>query len=134
MVNPILIPILWYASIIRKKQYVILIASFLNAFASCFTKIERYLLAFHMFNKLQLVVYYPYLCCSLASFKGFMIYCNYFCYICHVEMQLNDVIKSIGWYRAFVALPIQTDTTKNSTDTDTGIGIGASLVLDLIAV
>ena len=43
-------------------------------------------------------------------------------------MQLNDVIKSIGWYRAFVALPIQTDTTKKCTDTDTGIGIGASLV------
>ena len=42
-------------------------------------------------------------------------------------MQLNDVIKSIGWYtgRAFVALPIQTDTTKNITNTD--IGIGASL-------
>ena len=25
-------------------------------------------------------------------------------YIRHVKMQLNDVIKSIGWYRAFVAL------------------------------
>ena len=43
-------------------------------------------------------------------------------------MHLNDVIKSIGWYRAFVAFPIQTDTTNKSTDTDTGIGIGASLV------
>ena len=35
-------------------------------------------------------------------------------------MQLNDVIKSISWYWAYVALPIQTDT-------DTGISIGASL-------
>ena len=35
----------------------------------------------------------------------------------HVKMQLNDVIKSIGWYQAFVLLPIQTDTS---------IGIGAS--------
>ena len=43
-------------------------------------------------------------------------------------MQLNDVIKSIGWYRAFVALPIQANTTKNSTDTDTGISTGASLI------
>ena len=38
-------------------------------------------------------------------------------------MQLNDVIKSIGWYQAFVALPIQTDTTKNSTDTDTSASL-----------
>ena len=56
-----------------------------------------------------------------------MVYNNYCHHICHVEMQLNDFIKSIGWYRAFVALLIQTDTTKNSTDTDTGISIGASL-------
>ena len=42
-------------------------------------------------------------------------------------MQLNDVIESIGWYRAFAVLPIQTDITKNSTDTNTNIGIGASL-------
>ena len=34
-------------------------------------------------------------------------------------MQLNDVIKSISWYQAFVVLPIQTGITKNSTDTDT---------------
>ena len=50
-------------------------------------------------------------------------------------MQLNDVLKSIGWCWAFVALPIQTDTAKNSTDsiknntgTNTGIGIDASLL------
>ena len=48
-------------------------------------------------------------------------------------MQLNDVLKSIGWCWAFVALPIQTDTAKNSTDsiknnTGTGIGIDASLL------
>ena len=49
-------------------------------------------------------------------------------------MQLNDVIKSIDWYRPFVALPIQTDTTKNSTDTNTGISIGASLQGILFAV
>ena len=69
-----------------------------------------------------------YLHCSLASFKVFMVYNNFTRNICHVKMQLNDVIKSIGWYQAFVALPIQTDTTKNSTDTDTGIIIGASLL------
>ena len=50
-----------------------------------------------------------------------MVYNIFCCHICHVEIQSNDVIKSIGWYRAFVALLIQTDTTKNSTDTDTGI-------------
>ena len=34
---------------------------------------------------------------SLASFKGFMVYNNYSCYIHHVEIQLNDVIKvSVG--------------------------------------
>ena len=48
-------------------------------------------------------------------------------YIYRVEIQLNDVIKSIGWYRAFVALPILIRYHQNSTDTDTGIGIGASL-------
>ena len=48
-------------------------------------------------------------------------------YIYHVEMQLNDVIKSIGWYRAFVALPILIRYHQNSTNTNTGIGIGASL-------
>ena len=78
---------------------------------------------------LPILLYY--LCCSLAFFKGFIVYNNYSYYICHVEMQLNDVIKSISWYRAFVALLIQTDTTKNSTDTDTGIGIGASLANSL---
>ena len=51
-----------------------------------------------------------------------MVYNNYCHHICHVEMQLNDFIKSIGWYRAFVALLIQTDTIKNSTDTDIVIG------------
>ena len=45
-------------------------------------------------------------------------------YICHVEMQLNDVIKSI----AFVALPILIRYHQNSIETDTGIDIGASLV------
>ena len=46
-------------------------------------------------------------------------------------MQLNDVIESIGWYRAFVVLPIQTDITKNNTDTDASISISisASLVM-----
>ena len=48
-------------------------------------------------------------------------------YICHVEMQLNDVIKSIGRYRAFVAFPTLIRYHQNSTDTDTGIGISASL-------
>ena len=47
-------------------------------------------------------------------------------------MQLNDVIKSIGWYWAFVALLIQTDTTKNSANTDTVIGIGASLLYSIM--
>ena len=42
-------------------------------------------------------------------------------------MQLNDVIKSIGLYWAFIVLPIQTDIAKNSTDTNTSIGIGPSL-------
>ena len=37
---------------------------------------------------------------------------------------------NIGWYWAFVALPIQTNSAKNSTDTDTGIGNGASLLLN----
>ena len=50
------------------------------------------------------------------------------CYIRHGEMQLNDVIRSIGWYWAFAVLPIQTDIAKNSTSTDTSIGIGASLL------
>ena len=45
-------------------------------------------------------------------------------------MQLNDVIESIGWYRAFAVLPIQTDITKNSTDTNTSIDIGASLIFN----
>ena len=49
-------------------------------------------------------------------------------YIHYVKMQLNDVIKSIGWYLVFVTLPIQINITKNSIYTDTGIGIGASLV------
>ena len=49
-------------------------------------------------------------------------------YIRNGEMQLNDVIKSIGWYWALAVLPIQTDIAKNSTDTDTSIGISASLV------
>ena len=47
-------------------------------------------------------------------------------YIHYVKMQLNEVI-SIGWYQAFVAIPIQFDTTKNNINADTGIGIGASL-------
>ena len=51
-------------------------------------------------------------------------YSGLICSLHHVKMQLNDVIKNISWYRY---KPIQTDTTKNSTDTDTGIGIGASL-------
>ena len=49
-------------------------------------------------------------------------------YIRHVKMQLNDVIKSIGWYWAFVVLLRHADITKNSIDTDTGIDIGASLI------
>ena len=43
-------------------------------------------------------------------------------------MQLNDVIKSIGWYWAFVVLLMHADIAKNSIDTDTGIDIGASLI------
>ena len=42
-------------------------------------------------------------------------------HICHVKMQLNDVIKSIGWYQAFVALPTENNIAKYSMDTDTGI-------------
>ena len=65
------------------------------------------------------------LCIDL--FQGFMAY-NYYSGLIrslhHVKMH---VIKNISWHRAFVALLIQTDTAKNSTDTDTGIGIGASL-------
>ena len=53
------------------------------------------------------------------------------CYICLVKMQLNDVIKSISWYRyqALVVLLIQTDITKNSIDANIGIGIGPSLAI-----
>ena len=47
-------------------------------------------------------------------------------------MQLNDVIKSIGWYRVFAVLLIRTNIAKSSTDTDTSIGIGASLALTTI--
>ena len=44
-------------------------------------------------------------------------------------LQLNDVIKvSVGMHRAFIALPIQIDITKNSINTNTGIGIDASLL------
>ena len=70
----------------------------------------------------------------IGLFQGFMAY-NYYSQtglissLHHVKMQINDVIKNIGWYRAFVALLIQTDITKKSTDTDTGIGIGASLII-----
>ena len=46
-------------------------------------------------------------------------------YIRYVKMQFNDVIKSIGWYRPFVALLIQINMANNSTDTNTGISIGA---------
>ena len=42
--------------------------------------------------------------------------------ICHhLEKQLYDIIKSIGWYQAFMALPIQIWYYQNSTDTNTGI-------------
>ena len=46
-------------------------------------------------------------------------------------MQLNDVIKSISWYRyqALVVLLIQTDITKNSIDANIGIDIGPSLAI-----
>ena len=44
---------------------------------------------------------------------------------------LNDVIESIGWYRAFAVLPIRTDIAKNSTYTNTSIGIGASLFANM---
>ena len=43
------------------------------------------------------------------------------------EMQLNGVIKSIGWYWAFVALSIQTDTTKNTTDIYISILVSVSV-------
>ena len=46
-------------------------------------------------------------------------------YIRHVKTQLSDVIKSLGWYQPFIALPIQIDMAKNSTNTNTGISIGA---------
>ena len=49
-------------------------------------------------------------------------------------MQLNDVIKSIGWYLVFVTLLIQIDITKNSISTDTGIRIGASLIKTAVLV
>ena len=67
---------------------------------------------------------------SLASFKWCMVYMIItlsIYYVCYVKMQLNDVIKSISWYRPFVALLIQIDIAKNSIDTDTGIGISVSL-------
>ena len=51
------------------------------------------------------------------------------CYIHYIKMQLNDVIKSFSWYRAFVDLLMQFNSDKNSIDIDTGIGIGASLML-----
>ena len=55
--------------------------------------------------------------------------------ICHVEMQLNDVIKvSVGIGHAFIALPILIRYHQNSTDTNTGIGIGASLTKTLLFV
>ena len=50
-------------------------------------------------------------------FKGFMV-CNNFavliCYICHVEMQLHDVIKLVG-----IKLTDTNTIPLNSTDTDT---------------
>ena len=52
--------------------------------------------------------------------------------ICHVKMQLSDVMKSIGWYWAFVALQIQINPTKNSNNTDTGIDIDPLLVKNII--
>ena len=47
-------------------------------------------------------------------------------------MQLNDVIKSISWYWAFIALPIQVDIAKNGINTNTDIGISPSLIFSLI--
>ena len=68
----------------------------------------------------------------IGLFQGFMAY-NYYSGLIsslhHVKMQINDVIKNIGWYWAFVALLIQTNIAKKSTDTDSGIGIGASLII-----
>ena len=49
-------------------------------------------------------------------------------------MQLNSAIKSIGWYKGLVALPILIRYHQNSTDTDTGIGIFASLVFGYILI
>ena len=50
-------------------------------------------------------------------------------YICHVKMQLNDVIKNIGLYWAFVVSLIPTNIAKNRTDIDISISIGTSLVV-----
>ena len=47
----------------------------------------------------------------------------------HVKMHIIKVL-----YQAFIALPIQTDITKNSSiDTNTGISIGPSLVSILLS-
>ena len=61
-----------------------------------------------------------------------MAYINYSHYICHAEIQLNDVIKVSDGIRPLVALSIQTDTTKNGTNT--GVGIGASLLIIMMNV
>ena len=45
-------------------------------------------------------------------------------YIHYVKMQLNDVIKGIGWYWAFVALLIHIDIAK----------IASILILVLVSV
>ena len=50
-------------------------------------------------------------------------------YVYHIKVQFNDVIKSIGWYWAFVMLPIQTNIAENNTDTDTDFSISASLII-----
>ena len=60
-------------------------------------------------------------------YQRIYVYNNYSCYIHHVEIQLNDVIK-VSLVLGIVALPIQTNAAKNSSDAS--IGIGESLLID----
>ena len=119
MANTILILILWYANVIHKSG-TNLLSSWI---VSLFTKTDKMLFVGfpYSLNKTSYTIKWKLLCglvhiplyylsYSLASFKWFMVYTIIFLLIrCirHVKMQLNDVIKSIGWYRAFVPLPTQ---------------------------
>ena len=84
-------------------------------------RLQCCLLAVHMASNQLLRGLFPFPLCILVLLTGFFqrIHCLY---------TTSVIIKSIGWYRAFVALPILFRYHQNSTDTNTGIGIAASLM------